>query len=87
MIRSKKRKEKLSVRLVNHMLLVMLLVVFISGILLHPFQGVLIIKMVHKLSSVLLVVGVIVHVMQHRAPKRERVEGHCKEKEGIKAYE
>jgi len=39
--------------------------VFFSGILLQLFQEVLAIQMIHKLSSTILVAGVIVHVIQH----------------------
>ena len=63
-----KRKKKWSVQLVNGMLLIILAVVFVSGVLLHPFSGVLAIKILHKLSS-LLVVGVMVHILQHRSRK------------------
>lgn len=55
-----------SIRLVDWMLLADLAVVFLSGILLHPLQGVFAIKILHKLSSVLLVIGMIVHVVQHK---------------------
>lgn len=64
-----KRKKKRSVQLVNGMLLIILAVVFVSGVLLHPFSGVLAIKILHKLSSLLLVVGVMVHILQHRSRK------------------
>lgn len=64
-----KRKKKLSVQLVNGILLISLAVVFVSGVLLHPFSGVLAIKILHKLSSLLLVVGVMVHILQHRSRK------------------
>ncbi len=46
-----------------------LVVVFFSGILLQLFQEVLAIQMIHKLSSTILVAGVIVHVIQHKKQK------------------
>ena len=64
-----KKKDKMFVQWVNVMLLVALAVVFLTGILLHPFQGVLLIKLLHKLFSVILVVGVIIHVVQHKKNK------------------
>lgn len=54
------------VRLVDWMLMIDLAVVFLSGMLLHPLQGVAVIKILHKLSSVLLLAGMIVHVVQHK---------------------
>lgn len=63
------KKGKLSVRLVNRILLTALVVVFFSGILLQLFQEVLAIQMIHKLSSTILVAGVIVHVIQHKKQK------------------
>lgn len=58
--------QKASVLFVDRILLAALIVVFLSGILLHPLQQVFVIKMVHKVSSVILVIGVIVHILQHR---------------------
>lgn len=58
--------QKASVRFVDRILLAALVVVFFSGILLHPLQQVFAIKMIHKVSSVILVIGVIVHIIQHR---------------------
>lgn len=58
--------QKVSVQFVNRILLAALVVVFFSGILLHPLQQVFAIKMIHKVSSVILVIGVIVHIIQHR---------------------
>lgn len=63
------KKDKLSVRLVNKILLADLIVVFLSGILLQIFQEVLGIRIFHKLSSTVLVLGVIVHVIQHKKKK------------------
>lgn len=66
------KTEKRPVQVVNVLLLIILAVVFLSGILLHPFEGVLAIKIIHKLSSTLLVIGVIVHVIQHKRGKKNR---------------
>ena len=62
---------KLSVQLLNKILLGLLAVVFLSGALLHPFPEVLAIRILHELSAILLVMGVIVHVVQH---KRKKIE-------------
>lgn len=64
------RKWKLSPGLVGKVLVILLVVVFVSGVLLGPLQDVLAVKLIHKLSAVLLVVGIVVHVLQHRG-KRE----------------
>ena len=53
------------VQIVDWVLLVALIAMFLSGILLHPMGDILWIKVVHKLSSVLFIVFVIVHSVQH----------------------
>lgn len=58
-----------SVRLVDWGLMAALAVVFVTGMLLHPLHGMMVIKILHKLFSVLLAVGMIVHVVQHRDRK------------------
>lgn len=60
-----KYKNK-SVRWVDWGLMVALATVFVTGILLHPLQGILLIKILHKLSSVFLITGMVVHVVQHK---------------------
>lgn len=67
------KKKKRYVRLVDRMILIALAVMVLSGILLHPLQGLLAIKILHKISSVFLVVGVIVHVAQHRKEGKARL--------------
>lgn len=59
-----------AIQLVDKVLLLALAVTIVSGILLHPLQGVLAIKILHKLSSLLLVGGTIMHVVQHKARKQ-----------------
>lgn len=55
-----------SLQLVDALLLGTLAVLMITGILLHPLHGVLIVLILHKLSAVLFVLGLITHVVQHR---------------------
>lgn len=62
----KLKGKKLPIRLVDWGLFGVLATVFLTGMMLHPLQGVLLIKVLHKLSSVLLVLGMIVHVVQHK---------------------
>lgn len=70
MKKSKKMNyRKLSVRLTERILLIALVIVFLSGMLIHPLQRVITIKIIHKISSVVLVAGIIVHVLQHRKEK------------------
>ena len=47
-------------------MLIALAFVFLSGMLLHPLQGTLAVLILHKMSSVIFVIGMIVHVVQHR---------------------
>lgn len=64
-----KKKGLMSIRLVNIMLPISLAVAFASGILLQIFQDVPAFLILHKLSAVVLVVGVIVHMIQHRGKR------------------
>lgn len=55
----------LTVRLVDEVLLAALLIVIVSGMLMHPFSNVLWIGILHKLSGVVFFLGMIAHVIQH----------------------
>lgn len=65
----KLKYKKLSVRMMDSLLFIALAVVLVSGILLHPLQGAFFILILHKISSVVLVLGMIVHVLQHKKEK------------------
>lgn len=54
------------IRLTDWVLMAVTAILFLTGILLHPLQGILIIKILHKLSSVLFILGIILHMVQHR---------------------
>lgn len=62
----KLKHKKGSVRITDLVMLVAMAVVFFSGMLLHPLQGSLVILIIHKMASVIFVIGMIVHVVQHR---------------------
>lgn len=61
----KMKYKKSAVRIVDCVLLAALAVLIVTGILLHPLQGVLAVKILHKLSAVVFVLGLIAHVVQH----------------------
>ena len=61
--------KKRSVQIADWVMLIALAIVFFSGILLHPLQGTVMILMLHKVSAVILVLGMIAHVVQHRMQK------------------
>lgn len=63
----KLKLKKRSVQIVDVLLLATLLAVFVSGVLLHPLREMLPILILHKISSVCFVAGMIAHVLQHRA--------------------
>ena len=46
---------------------------FVTGMLLHPMQGVFIIKLLHKLSAIVFILGTVAHVVQHRAGRKGKV--------------
>lgn len=64
---AKMKYQKPGVRLLDQVLNGALIVLFVTGMLLHPLQGVLVLQILHKLSAVLLILGIIGHVIQHRA--------------------
>lgn len=65
---------KTSVRIIDWALITLLAILFVTGLLLHPFQGVLVLKIIHRLSAVLFVMGLIVHIVQHsRALKKANI--------------
>lgn len=53
------------IQIVDWGLMISLVVMFLSGMFLHPMEGILWMKIIHKISSVLFVVFVIVHGVQH----------------------
>ncbi len=56
---------KRGVQIVDWILLIALIVMFLSGIMLHPMGDLLWVKIIHKSSSLLFIVLVIVHGVQH----------------------
>lgn len=67
---AKLKYRKAAVRIIDWALIVLLAVLFISGILLHPLQDVLALKIIHKLSAVLFVLGILAHMVQHLKTKK-----------------
>lgn len=61
----KMKYKKSAVRVVDWVLVAALAVLIVTGILLHPLQGVLAVKILHKLAAVVFVLGLIAHVVQH----------------------
>ena len=62
----KVRYQKKTVRVVDEILLGALGVLLVTGMLLHPLQGMLCIKLLHKLAAIVFVLGTIGHIVQHR---------------------
>lgn len=62
----KMKYKKPSVRIVDWVLMASLVLLLVTGVLLHPMQDVLALKILHKLAAVLFVLGVIGHILQHR---------------------
>ena len=58
--------KKPAVQMVDRMILFAFTVVLATGILIHPLQGAFLILILHKISSGVLVLGTIAHVLQHR---------------------
>lgn len=66
----KLRCRKLHIQVVDWILMAALAALFVTGMLLHPMHGLLILKIVHKLAAVVFVLGVIGHIVQHRRTRR-----------------
>lgn len=59
-----------SIRITDWVLPSLLTVLCLTGMLLHPLHGVPVLKILHKLSAILFVPGLIAHIVQHkRVPK------------------
>lgn len=63
---AKMKYKKLSIRLIDWTLTALLVILLLTGILLHPLHGMLILKIIHRLSAVFLVIGIIIHMVQHK---------------------
>lgn len=58
-----------AVRLVDCVLMAALLTMFVTGMLMHPLNGILAIKLLHKLAAVVFGLAMIGHIRQHRTIK------------------
>ena len=76
--RTNKRRKR---QMINIVMTVSLIVVMASGILLHPLRGVMLMKLLHTLSSLTLTASIVVHVVQHWGGKK-RVAGDRQRAEG-----
>lgn len=61
----KMKYRKTAIQIVDWVLLAAIIILILSGILLHPMHEVLILKILHKLAAVVFVIGLIAHVVQH----------------------
>lgn len=55
-----------AIQIIDRMLMALLAILLLTGILLHPLHGALALKIIHKLSAVLFVLGIIAHMVQHK---------------------
>lgn len=54
-------------KLLDISLTLVMLLLIVSGVLVHIFSGIFLWKIVHKVSSVLFLLGIILHLWQHRS--------------------
>lgn len=77
MIKNRKRMKGASDSqiFVDRGLTAALVIMILTGLLLHPLGNMLFIKMAHKLSSVVFVLGCIIHMIQHKpgVKKKRRI--------------
>lgn len=62
----KMKYRKSSIQIIDIVLMVAMAALFVTGMLLHPLQGVLALKIIHKLAAVIFVLCIIGHIVQHR---------------------
>lgn len=67
----KLKYRKRSNQVVDWIIMIALFVLVLSGILLHPLQGMLALKMIHKLGAVIFVIGMLVHALQNRKERKK----------------
>lgn len=63
---AKLKYKKRSIQIIDWALIALLAILFLTGILLHPLHELLVLKIIHKLSAVLLVLCIIAHIVQHK---------------------
>lgn len=65
------KHRSMAVRVTDIVLLVLMVLLVLTGILAHPMRDVMAVKILHKLSAVLFVIGVIAHIVQHVRAKKK----------------
>ncbi|MGN0250299.1 MAG: hypothetical protein ACI4EH_02880 [Oliverpabstia sp.] len=63
--KEKLKHKRTSIQAVDWLMIATLTVLIITGVLLHPLADVIFLKILHKLASVLLVLGILGHILQH----------------------
>ncbi|MGN0317088.1 MAG: hypothetical protein ACI4E1_04035 [Lachnospira sp.] len=58
--------RKTLVKLTDWLMLAALAVCIISGIMLHSLHGAIGVLIIHKISAVVFVIGMIAHMVQHK---------------------
>lgn len=53
------------IKMTHIIIVIALICAFLTGVLMHPLEEMMLIKILHKLASALLMLGVVVHVIQH----------------------
>ena len=60
------------IQLVDGVLMAALLGMFVTGMLMHPLNGILAVKILHKLTALLFILSMIAHGLQHRKKTAKR---------------
>ena len=74
MVGNKKRMKYVPkpIKIVDWVMLIAMITVVISGVVLHPMKEIMLVLILHKLSSVVLAITCVIHVVQHRKKKGAR---------------
>lgn len=65
---AKLKYRKRWIQIVDWALIALFAILFLSGLLLHPLHEMPVLKIIHKTSAVLFVIGILVHMVQHKKP-------------------
>lgn len=77
---AKRKRKESSIRVTDWVILAALFVMFLSGMLMHPYGDMLPVKLAHKLSSVVFLLSTAGHVCQHKALRRRENRNENRER-------
>lgn len=59
-------KKNREIKWKNGLLIGLLIILFVTGVLIRPEEGLPVMLIAHKLAAILFAIGIIIHVIRHR---------------------